>query len=170
MTDTYRFPNGYDVKVVRKQDIIDSITCNIVDKEVALALVQQCEIDAAGFISKGRWAGIPFMGTIRSNKITLLQTSKEQQELIEYSRNNLTREQYCLFKKKLIQDNGKRVKAQRYYQYVLSMAVAKNRPLFKKMCKEKGYGYARIHFFLSNSICAVDNEYVPVEDGENSND
>lgn len=170
MADTYKFPNGYDVRVIRKQDIIDSITCNIVDKEVALALVQQCEIDAAGFISKGRWAGIPFMGSIRPNKISVLGNSKEQKELIEYSRNNLTKEQYVLFKKNLIKDNSKRVKAQKYYQYVLSMAVAKNRPLFKKMCKEKGYGYARIHFFLSNSICAVDNEYVPVEDDESSND
>ena len=34
--------------------------------------------------------------------------------------------------------------------------------------KEKGVGYARIHFFLISSITAIENEYVPVED-ENGN-
>ena len=29
-----------------------------------------------------------------------------------------------------------------------------------KLCKEKGIGYARIHFFLSQSICAIENELV----------
>lgn len=170
MEDTYKFPNGNDVRVVRKQDVINSITCNVVDKEVALAIVQQCEIDAANFITKGRWAGIPFMGSIRASKVSQLESTKEQRELIDYARNNLTKEEYLMFRRNLAYDNDKRVKAQRYYQHVLSMAVNKNRALFKKMCKEKGYAYARIHFFLSNSICAVDNEYVPVEDGEDSND
>ena len=35
MTDTYKFPGGNDVKIVRKEDIINTISCNIVDKEVA---------------------------------------------------------------------------------------------------------------------------------------
>ena len=55
MTDTYKFPGGNDVKVLRKEDIINTINCNIVDKEVALAIVKQCEIDAANFLRKGRW-------------------------------------------------------------------------------------------------------------------
>ena len=44
----------------------------------------------------------------------------------------------------------------------------KFRNLFKKLCKERGVGYARIHFFLISSITAVENEYIPVED-ENGN-
>ena len=170
MEETYKFPGGNDVKVVRKQDIVDCINTNIVDKEVALAIVQQCELDAANFLSQGRWAGIPFMGNLRGSKVTQLQKSKEQQELIDIARETVSKEEYVLFRRNLAYDNDRRIKAQKYYNYVLSMAVSRNRPLFKKLCKEKGISYARIHFFLSKSICAVNNEYVLVEDAENSND
>ncbi len=170
MADTYKFPGGKDVRVIRKQDIVECIDSNIVDKEVALAIVEQCEIDAANFIRQGRWTGIPFMGNIRASKVVQLSKSKEQQELINIARETVSTEEYVLFRRNLAHDNYRRIKAQKYYNYVLSMAVSKNRPLFKKLCKEKGVGYARIHFFLSQSICAINNEYILVEDAENSND
>ena len=167
MTDSYKFPGGDDVKVVRKQDIVNCINKNIIDKEVALAVVQQCEIDAIGFLRQGRWTGIPFMGSIRASKVSQLE--KQQKDLIEAARHTATVEQYVLFRRNLAYDNSRRVKAQKYYNYVLSMAVSRNRPLFKKLCKEKGVGYARIHFFLTQSICAIENELI-IEDEENSND
>ena len=170
MEETCKFPGGFDVKVVRKQDIVNCINSNIIDKEVALAIVQQCELDAANFLSQGRWTGIPFMGNLRVSKVAQLQKSKEQQELIQIAKDTVSKEEYVLFRRNLAYDNEKRVKAQKYYNYVLSMAVSRNRTLFKKLCKEKGVSYARIHFFLSKSICAVNNEYVLVEDAESSND
>lgn len=168
MADTYKFPGGYDVKVVRKQDVIECINTNIVDKEVALALIQQCEIDAANFLRQGKWTGIPFIGSIRASKVS--QLGKEQQDIIEAAKDIATPEEYVLFRRNLAYDNDRRVKAQKYYNYVLSMAVSKNRNLFKKMCKEKGVAYARIHFFLSKSICAVENELIILDDAEDSND
>lgn len=168
MADSYKFPGGNDVKVVRKQDVVDCINTNIVDKEVALAIVQQCEIDAANFLRQGRWTGIPFIGSIRASKVSQLEKSPEQREAIEAAKATVSTEQYVIFRRNLAYDNERRVKAQKYYNYVLSMAVSKNRPLFKKLCKEKGYAYARIHFFLSQSICALNNEYVPVDDEDNN--
>ena len=167
MLDTYKFPGGYDVKVVRKQDIIDCININIVDKEVALALVQQCEIDANKFLASGRWTGIPFIGSIRANQVVQLERSEDQKELIEAAYETVSPDQYVMFRKTLNYDNHKRVKAQRYYNYVLSMAISRNRNLYKKMCKEKGEAYTRIHFFLNHSICAVNNEFEIVDDEVN---
>lgn len=168
MTDTYKFPGGNDVKVVRKEDVIETINCNIVDKEIALAIVKQCEIDAATFLRKGRWTGIPFIGSIKVPDTVKMSNSKEQKELIHAAYETVSTDQFVMFRREVAYDNERRVKATRYYNYVLSMAVAKNRALFKKLCKEKGEGYARIHFFLSHSITAIENEYVPVED-ENNN-
>ena len=170
MEETCKFPGGFEVKVVRKQDIVNCINTNIVDKEVALAIVQQCELDAAAFLGQGRWTGIPFMGNLRVPKVSQLLKSTEQQELIQIAKETVSKEEYVLFRRNLAHDNERRIKAQKYYNYVLSMAVSKNRPLFKRLCKERGISYARIHFFLSKSICAVNNEYVLIEDAENSND
>jgi len=170
MADTYKFPGGNDVTVVRKQDIIKCIDSNIIDKEVALAIVTQCECDAVKFLSNGRWTGIPFLGSIRISKVHQLEKTQEQQELIDYARNNLPTNEYVIFRRNLAHDNARRIKAQKYYNYILSLAVSKDRLGFKKLCKEKGIGFARIHFYLKKSICAISNEYIQVEDGESSDD
>lgn len=168
MQDTYKFPGGKDVKVVRKEDIINTIKTNIVDTEVALAIVRQCEVDAVNFMKKGRLTGIPFMGTIKVPDTIRMSQTKEQKDLILAAMETNTNEQFVMFRRNLAYDNKIKIKARKYYNYVLSLSVAKNRNQFKKMCKEKGEAYARIHFFLLYSVTSVNNEYIPVED-ENSN-
>ena len=168
MQDTYKFPGGKDVKVVRKEDIINTINTNIVDTEVALAIVRQCEVDAVNFMKKGRLTGIPFMGTIKVPDTIRMSQTKEQKDLILAAMETTTNEQFVMFRRNLAYDNKIKIKARKYYNYVLSLSVAKNRNQFKKMCKEKGEAYARIHFFLLYSVTSVNNEYIPVED-ENDN-
>ena len=166
MQDTYKFPGGKDVKIVRKEDIINTINTNIVDTEVALAIVKQCEIDAVNFMKKGRLTGIPFMGTIKVPDTIKMSQTKEQKDLIIAAMENTTNEQFVMFRRNLAYDNKVKIKARKYYNYVLSLSVAKNRDQFKKMCKEKGEAYARLHFFLLYSVTSVNNEYIPVEDEE----
>ena len=168
MQDTYKFPGGKDVKVVRKEDIINTIKTNIVDTEVALAIVRQCEVDAVNFMKKGRLTGIPFMGTIKVPDTVRMSQTKEQKDLILAAMETTTNEQFVMFRRNLAYDNKVKIKARKYYNYVLSLSVAKNRNQFKKMCKERGEAYARIHFFLLYSVTYVNNEYIPVED-ENCN-
>ena len=168
MQDTYKFPGGKDVKVVRKEDIINTINTNIVDTEVALAIVRQCEIDAVNFMKKGRLTGIPFMGTIKVPDTVKMSQTKEQKDLILAAMETTTNEQFVMFRRNLAYDNKIKIKARKYYNYVLSLSVAKNRNQFKKMCKERGEAYARLHFFLLYSVTSVNNEYIPVED-ENGN-
>ena len=115
MQDTYKFPGGNDVKVVRKEDVIETINCNIVDKEVALAIVKQCESDAANFLRKSRWTGIPYIGSIRVPEVVKLTHSKEQQELIQTAVETVSTEQFVIFRRELAHNNEKRVKATRYY-------------------------------------------------------
>ena len=168
MQDTYKFPGVKDVKVVRKEDIINTIKTNIVDTEVALAIVRQCEVDAVNFMKKGRLTGIPFMGTIKVPDTVRMSQTKEQKDLILAAMETTTNEQFVMFRRNLAYDNKIKIKARKYYNYVLSLSVAKNRNQFKKMCKERGEAYARIHFFLLYSVTSVNNEYIPVED-ENDN-
>lgn len=170
MQDTYKFPGGKEIKVVRKEDIINTINTNIVDKEVALAIVRQCEIDAVAFMRKGRLTGIPFMGTIKVPDTVKMSQTKEQQELILSAMETIPKEQFVMFRRTLAYDNKVKIKAKKYYNYVLSLSVAKNRGQFKKMCKEKGEAYARLHFFLLYSVTSVNNEYVLVEEDDETLD
>ena len=168
MADTFKFPNGgYDVTVLRKQDILDCIDKNIIDKDLAFSIVEQCEMDAADFISKGRWTGLPFIGNVRMSRMKVLEKDPVQQALIEEAKENLTHQQYIVFRRQLTKENAKLIKNTRYYNYITSMAVTKNKLLYKKLCATKGEVYARIFLYASSHVTATDNEYVNLEeDGE----
>ena len=166
MPDIFKFPNGYDVTICRKKDIIECIDKNIIDKDIALAIVDSCEYNVAEFIRQGRWAGIPFIGNIRVDKNYEMYQTDEQQALIQEAKEQLDKEQYLLFRKKLTKENIKRIANDRYYRYVTSMAVTNNRKLYKKLCETKGEVYARLFLYCSHEVVAVCNEYVNLMDYE----
>lgn len=165
MAETFKFPHGgYDVTVLRKQDILNCIDQNIIDKDIALTIVEQCEMDAANFIREGRWTGIPFMGSIRYPKAKQMADDPVQQALIEEAKATLDRQQYIIFRRELTTENAKYIKNTRYYNYIVSTAVTKNRLLYKKLCATKGELYARIFLYATKHITAIDNEYVNFEE------
>ena len=161
MADTYKFPGGgYDVTVFKKQDVLDCIDKNILDKDVALAFIEQLEVDAANFLKEGRWTGIPFIGNIRIPKLRQLEESPEQQALIAEAKENLDADKYILFRTQLGKENSKHIKQERYYRYITSIAISHNRRLYKKLCEEKGEYFARIYLYASYNITSLDNEYI----------
>jgi hypothetical protein len=156
MADTFRFPNkGYEVKVLRKEDVLDSINKNIIDKEVALAIVKRCEIDAANFIKEGRWAGIPFIGNIRIPPAVQQLMSSEHQALVKEAEETLDAKKYVLFRHNLANDIGKQIKTERYYKYMVSKFVGKNQKFFKTIAKQHGDLYAR---FLCYTLTELSTE------------
>lgn len=160
MNDTRTFPNdGYEVVVCRRQDILDCIDENIIDKEIALSIINHCERVAADFINAGKWVGLPYIGNVRVPKIKQLENTPEQQALIKEAKENLDKQQFIMFRKQLVAENAKQVKHNRYYKYVVSIIVNKYRYKFRQLVKDKGELYARIYLFTLNHILAVDNEY-----------
>lgn len=167
MADTFKFPNnGYEVTVLRKQDVLDCIDENIIDKDIALAIIEQCEISAANFIREGRWTGLPYIGNVRIPKGITMDKDPAQQALIEEAKENLDKEQYIMFRSQLAIENTKHIKQERYYRYITSIAVANNRNLYNKLCKTRGEVYARIFLYASKHVTSIDNEYVNVDDNE----
>ena len=167
MADTYKFPGGgYDVTVFKKQDVLDCIDKNILDKDVALAFIEQLEVDAANFLKEGRWTGIPFIGNIRIHKLRQLEESPEQQALIAEAKENLDADKYILFRTQLGKENSKHIKQERYYRYITSIAISHNRRLYKKLCEEKDEYFARIYLYASYNITSLDNEYIIFDNDE----
>lgn len=165
MADVYRFPNGgYEVTVCKKQDILDCLDKNITDKEVLLDIIKQLEKDAADFIKKGRWTGIPFIGNIRVPEFTKLRNSEEQRELIAEAKDTLDHDQYIMFRKRLNIDTATKVKKERYYKYILSIAINRNNKTFRTLCKRKGETYARVFLFTCYNAMAFDRIIGVIED------
>ena len=167
MEDIIKFPNGgYDVTICRKQDILNCIDKNIIDKDIALAIIEHCEFEAANFLREGRWTGIPFIGNIRTPKTIQMLKTSEQQALIQEAKEQLGKEKYIMFRKTLNKENAKHISQERYYRYITSIAIAHNQKLYKKLCATKGEYYARIYLFASYNITSLDNEYVILDNDE----
>ena len=62
--------------------------------------------------------------------------------------------------------NAMNNKYNRYYKYITSIAINKNRKLFRKLCETKGEVYARLFLYCSHEVVAVSNEYINLEDYE----
>lgn len=167
MPDIFKFPNGgYDVIVCRKQDILDSIDDNIIDKDVALAIVEQVEKDAANFINEGRWTGLPFIGNVRVNQVKAELAKEENQALLKEAKDVLSHKDYLVFKRKLNLEIGTQIKNERYYNYITSISITRNRKLYDILRWRKKDHFARLYLFSIKSLSNVGgddlnfNEYV----------
>ena len=156
MQDTYKFPNGYDVTVVRKQDIIDCLDENVVDKDLVLAVITQCEVDAANFIQNGRWTGIPFIGNIRVPKRIQKIQSPEVQELIQEARETLDKDRYVIFRKQLYVDIDKEERRERFCRYMVSQFASRHEKYYKRLVREHGEAYAQ---FKCWTLCNLSEVY-----------
>lgn len=150
MGNTIKTPqNGYDIKVVRKTDIIKCIDENILDKDVMLALISQLEVDASTFLSEGRWTSLPYLGTLRKNKFKEIINSEENKELILAAKENLDKDKYIVFRKDLRDDITKRIRRERIFNYTVSKFVTKNKVFYNKLRNAKGEKAAR---FISYTL------------------
>ena len=145
MNDTIKMPGGgYDVKVVRKEDILKCIDSNILDKDIMLAFINQFEVDASNFLSQGRWTSLPYIGTLRKSQYKEALNSEEVKELDEAAKENLDKNKYILFRKDLRNDIAKSIKRERLYKYTLSQVVTKNKKFYDYVEQTKGELYARV--------------------------
>lgn len=157
MPNTFKFPpNGYEVTVLRKQDVLDCIEENIIDKEIALDIVRRCEIDATNFLKEGRWAGIPFIGNIRIPKQVQHFMSEDMQKTMQDARENLDKDKYLLFRKQVVDDAFKQIKEDRYYKYEVSKFVGKNLHIFKYLTTKYNDAMARFICFTLREMTPVD--------------
>ncbi len=145
MNDTIKMPNGgYDIKVVRKEDILKCIDDNILDKELMLTFINQFEVDASNFLSQGRWTSLPYIGTFKKSQYKEALNSEEIKELNEAAKENLDRNKYILFRKQLRDNITIDIKKERLYRYTLSQVVTKNRDFYNYLVSTKGEKIARV--------------------------
>lgn len=163
MSEIFKFPKGYDVVVCRKEDILNCIEDNITDKDVAYAVIEQCEKDIAKFLTEGKWAGVPYLGSIRIPSHISKIYSQETLELEASAKETLSHDQYVVFKKDLHLGIVKDVKSQRYINYITSRFTNRNRRFYKTLCNTKGEVYAKLLCYTLTQV-----EIVGGDNGEDS--
>ena len=149
--ETRKFPNGgYDVKIVRKQEVLDCIDENIIDKDIALDLINQIEIDACQYVNEGKWTGLPYIGNLRINE--------GGKAILDDAKENLSEEKFILFRKQLVIANKKKAKEARYFNYMVSIYANLNRKLYNSLVDSNGETFAKVLMFsFANMEVVGDN-------------
>lgn len=156
MGDTIKMPGGgFDIKVVRKEDIIQCIDDNIVDKDIMLAFIEQLEVDIATFLSQGRWTTLPYMGTLRINAYKQIMKSEETKQLISDAKETLDKDKYVLFRRTLSIETSKSIKYERIYRYITSQVARKNMKFYNNLAKNYNETVARFICYTMNQMDKV---------------
>lgn len=158
--NTRKFPRGYDVTIVRKEDVLEAIDDNIIDKEIALDLIKQLELDASNFIKEGRWTSLPFIGTIRynENKKAII----DNIDVVRQAEKTMSKQEYVMFRKKLVTDNLIENKYLRHYNYLVSMSITDNRKLYNYYVENYGESYARLMMYFFRTFTCIEETIEPV--------
>lgn len=150
-----KFPRGgYNVVVLRKEDVVQAIDDNIIDKDVALDIVRQCEIDAANFVREGRTASIPYIGTIYHNEprraIINGLVAMHEEKL------NMSKKEYLLFKRKLATDRIKKLNYDKSYMNLFRIARRANKELYLRTAASYGESYAKFYMYLTRKLSYIE--------------
>lgn len=144
MAEKFQFPRGgYQVEVLRKEDILNTINNNIIDKDIALDIIRKCEQDAIDYLQKGEWVSIPYIGSIRIPDTVKMFSDKEHQAILKSAEEELDEQKYILFRRSLANEIGKRVKVNRYVDYIVSKFVTANKKLYKRINDKHGEHVAK---------------------------
>lgn len=139
MSETIKMPKGgFDIRVVRKEDILKCIDSNILDKDIMLAFINQLEVDATNFLSEGRWTSLPYIGTLRKSQFKEIMATPEIKQLNADAKETLDKNKYIVFRKNLNADISRRLKRDRVYRYMLSQMVKKNRQFYENLVADRG--------------------------------
>lgn len=131
-TDVKFADRGYDVHIVSKEDILETIDNNIVDKDVALELIKELELDINAALLDNKWAGIPHIGSFRVDSTKLIEKTEEFKAARDYARQHLNTESYVLFKRTIRAENKKQEQFNRFCSYCISMALKKYKDEYKE--------------------------------------
>lgn len=162
--ETRKFPGGYTVRVVRKEDILATIDANITDKDVVLDVIKHCELSAANYISSGQWATVPYMGSFKLN----LKRMKVKKQLAEFSEgveglidkhDDQERARYYLFKKQISEEAGRKIKQESAYNYIVALGVTKHAVEYNRVYRKLGKFAARLYIYFLMNVTAIDNRY-----------
>lgn len=153
MSHSIRYPGGnYELCVFNREDILDCIDKNITDKDVAISVIEKCEADVADYLRNGKWAGVPYFGSLRIPPQLALARTPEQQELIAEAQAVLDHPKYVIFRQQLAQENDRKIRQERFFKYTMSIAVGRNKPLYRQIVRMKGEAYARVYLYSTNDL------------------
>ena len=161
MKDTRTFPDGYELNIVRRSDILNELRDTVTDFDVVMEVVTHCEKEVGQRLLKGEWAGLPFMGNFKINEVTQINKTEERRELYKDMKKELTKEEFRSFRKDLALSDNIQIEREKRYNREATVAANVNLKRYRKLCTTVGIAFAKFKIWAeARSYIVESNELI----------
>lgn len=155
-THIIKFPHGFkEIQYVDRDDVLKTIDDNILDKDVAMELIEQTEHLIAEYASHGVWCSLPYMGALSESVYSNFKKDPENKKAIEEVRSILDTKQFRVFSRRLGQTEIIRFKRKRTFEFYASIEINKDKYNYFKLSRNKGENYAKLVYYFKHFIQEV---------------
>lgn len=158
MSEIRNYPNGYEITICKRRDILDCLDKNIIDKQVVSSVIEELEDDLLNYVLNDIPASIPTLGSIKYIEEKKIKNSEEIRSLLKEGRDLLSKDEYIMLKSKLNKDVYSKVSGDRYYKYITSKYIKDNSEFYKFLLKTHTEIEARIICYTFR-IYTLDDQY-----------
>ena len=144
MSSIFKYPNGFDVEVVRQSDIFEILKDTVTDIDLVMAVVQQCEADVEKCLRAGMWTGIPYMGNIRKPKISEINDTEERKEIIAEARRTMDVKSYNKFRHELNLSDSIKIREDKKFNSEATVSANMNLKRYRWLCKNFTIPFGKI--------------------------
>lgn len=171
---TKKFPySNYDVVIVEKDDILKTIDDNIIDKEVARALIDSLEIKAYDYLKDEKGVSFPYLGTIRIPDGLKRENRLRNKEAIQFAYEHFDKPRYVAFIKDMSRLNKERMNFRALLNSAFEIMKRKYPDVYKEIYNKKGELSAKLilsfRYFLKPAKEYYKTEIENLEEDEQFN-
>lgn len=155
----YQYPNSIQtISVVRKEDILQTIENNIIDKEIAIDIIDQLECDAAKMLVRDYWVGIPYLVNMKYGYATSAYLfNRDFKNAVDTSYKKLSKKEFVVFRKEINNYEVSRRNAERAFKFAVRMYARKYADVYQRLCKIRGVNIANVRIYGYTKCVGVDN-------------
>jgi len=141
---------GYPILIENKESILKTIDDNIIDKEIALMILEQLETDAKIHLENDEDCIIPCLAKIKRKLGSRIY--EKNKEVIEAAKETMSSEDFNVFTANLMYEEGIRKNNNKVFQYQVSRMANKNGKSYYHTAILHGKDRTNIRFYCANKL------------------
>lgn len=150
---------SYKLIIKTKEDVLKTISSNIVDGEVLDDIITKLETSIAKSITERKDTNLPYIGCLKQRR-TL--ASKKTKEIIKAAKENYSRDEYIIFRKQIYEEELLKSKRMSLYKWKLVRAKKKFYDYHLYYTRKYGETFADLFCYFRYTITPIKHisEYI----------
>lgn len=155
--ETMKFPNsetskGWDVPVIRKDEIINSTDFKTYDKSIVLDIIKNVELMVKQDVSNGFNTSIPYLCSFKISDFKSVEERMEVNKTLRAAKESLSQKDYVAFKLSYFRDIKLKADTETYYLDFIRQAIKANKLVWSYLLSKMSEPKARLTMWLMTKM------------------